>query len=102
MTFILATFDPNTWDYIFKLRETQGIKSVSRMNDKCGISIKLEDNIEIVEIRRREGKIMEYEIVVNYAKRENRLYAVTTKGLRSYGTSYRNGRTYNVCRTLQR
>jgi len=34
------------------------------MIDKDGINIILEDNLELIGIRRKKNKIMEYEIVV--------------------------------------
>ncbi|GAC1661305.1 MAG: hypothetical protein NVS9B7_29230 [Flavisolibacter sp.] len=62
--FILATFDPNSYDFIYKLKEIKGIQNISYMTGMDGINITLEKNLELVGVRRKVGKIGEYEILV--------------------------------------
>lgn len=61
--FVLASFSSMDGD-LYHLNNTVGIKKASYMTDKDGIDIKLEDNLEIVDIRPKKGKLFEYEIVV--------------------------------------
>ncbi len=66
--FVLATFDPNTYDFIHKLKQVHGIEDVTMMYDKEGMNLKLQNNLDLVGIRRKPGKIGEYEIVVKLIK----------------------------------
>lgn len=65
--FILATFDPNTNNYIDKLRNTKGITQVEETDTK-GLRIELEKELVIIDIRKSKTKVMEYDIIVKRVK----------------------------------